>query len=66
MKRNKDSLRETKGNIQCANIGIIGVPEWEEREERLERIFEDIIAKNFPNMGKESLKFRNHNEYRIK
>ena len=32
---------------------IIGMPEEEEREET-DKIFQEIIAKNFPNMGKES------------
>ena len=31
------------------------MPEGEEREKGTEKIFEEIIAKNFPNMGKESL-----------
>ena len=31
----------------------IGVPEGEEREKGPEKIFEEIIAENFPNMGKE-------------
>ena len=34
---------------------IIGAPEGEEREKRTEKIFQEIIAKNFPNMGKEPL-----------
>ena len=37
------------------NIRIIGMPEREEREEGTEKIFEEIITQNFPNMGKESL-----------
>ena len=36
----------------CTNIHIIGVP-GEEREKGPEKIFEEIITKNFPNMGKE-------------
>ena len=32
----------------------MGVPEGEEREKGPEKIFEEIIAENFPNMGKES------------
>ena len=35
------------------NIHIIGVTEGEERDKRPEKIFEEIIAENFPNMGKE-------------
>ena len=32
-----------------------GVPEGEEREKGTEKLFEEIIAENFPNMGKELL-----------
>ena len=53
MKRNEDSLRDLWDNIKCKNIHIIGVPEEEEREKRPEKIFEEIIVENFPNMGKE-------------
>ena len=54
MKRNEDSLRDIWGNIKCANIHIIGVP-GEEREKGPEKIFEEIIAENFPNLGKETV-----------
>ena len=53
MKRNEDTLRDLWDNIKRNNICIIGVPEREEREKRPEKIFEEIIVKNFPNMGKE-------------
>ena len=53
MKRNKDSLRDLWENIKCKNIRIIGVPEGEEREKGPEKIFEEIIVENFPNVGKE-------------
>ena len=53
MKRNEDSLRDIWDNIKCTNIQIIGVSEEEEKEKGSEKIFEDIIVKNFPNMGKE-------------
>ena len=33
-----------------------------EREKRPEKISEEIIAENFPNMGKETLKSRKHKE----
>ena len=53
MKRNEDSLRDLWDNIKCNNVRIIGVPEGEERQKGLEKIFEEIIVENFPNMGKE-------------
>ena len=53
MKRNEDSLRELWDNLKRNHIRIIGVPEGEEREKGPQKIFEDIIVKNFLNMGKE-------------
>ena len=53
MKRNEDSLRDLWDNIKQNNIRIIGVPEGEVREKASERICEEIIVENFPNMGKE-------------
>ena len=53
MKRNEDSLRDLWDNIKCKNILIIGVPEGEEREKGPEKIVEEIIVENFPNMGNE-------------
>ena len=55
MKRNENSLRDLWENMKCTNICIIGVPEGEEREKGPEKIFERIIAENFPNMGKETV-----------
>ena len=53
MKRNEDSRRDLWDNIKCTNIHIIRVPEGEEREKGSEKIFEEIIVENFPNMGEE-------------
>ena len=53
MKRNEDSLRDLWVNIKCTNIHIIGVQEGQEIEKGPEKIFEEMIAENFPNMGKE-------------
>ena len=55
MKRNEESLRELWDNVRSTNIHIIGEPEGEEREKGTEKIFQEIIAKNFPNMAKEPL-----------
>ena len=35
------------------NIHIIGIPEAEEREKGAEGVLEQIIAENFPDLGKE-------------
>ena len=32
---------------------MIGVPEGEEREKGSKKVFEEVRAENFPNMGKE-------------
>ena len=53
MKRIQDSLRDLWDNIKCTNIPIIWVPEEEEKKKGTEKIFEEIIIENFPNMGKE-------------
>ena len=53
MKRNENSLKDLWDNIKHTNILIIRVPEGEERENGPEKIFEEIIAENFPNVGKE-------------
>ena len=53
MKRTNDSLRNLWHNIKCTNIQIIGVPEEEEKKKGYEKIFEEIIVENVPNMEKE-------------
>ena len=53
MKRTEDSLRDLWDNIKHTNIQIIGVPEEEEKKKEYEKIFEEIIVENFPNMERE-------------
>ena len=53
MKRTEDSLRDLWDNIKHTNIRIIEVPEEKEKKKGYEKIFEKIIAENFPNMKKE-------------
>ena len=52
MKRTEDSLRDLWDNIKCTNILILEVPEEEEEKKGYEKIFEEIIVENFPNMEK--------------
>ena len=55
LKTNEESLRELWDNVKHINIHIIGVPEGGERQKGTEKIFQEIIAENFPNTGKEPL-----------
>ena len=53
MKRTENSLRDLWDNTKCTNIQIVGVPEEEEKKKGYEKIFEEMIVENFPNMEKE-------------
>ena len=53
MKRIEESLRDLWDNIKCTNMQAIGVPEEEDKKKGTEKIFEEMIVENFPNMGKE-------------
>ena len=61
MKRIEDSLRDLWDHITRTNIRITGVP-GEEKKKGYEKIFEEIIVENFPNMEKEIIKSRRHKE----
>jgi len=50
MKRPEDSLRDLWDHIKHTNIQIIGVPKEEEKKIEYQKIFEEIIVENFPNM----------------
>ena len=39
--------------MKRSNIRIIGVPEGEEEEQKIENLFEQIMMENFPNLAKE-------------
>ena len=52
-KRNEDNLRDLWDNVKRPNIRIIGVPEEEDKKKGHENLLEEIIAENFPKMGKE-------------
>ena len=49
----KTIFRDLWDNNKCINIQITGVPEEEEKKKGSEKISEEIIVENFPNIGKE-------------
>ena len=53
IKRNEDNLTDLWDNVKRPNIRIIGVPEEEDKKKGHEKLLEEIIAANFPKMGKE-------------
>ena len=65
MKRTENSLRDLWENIKGTKIQITGVPEEEEKKKGYERVFEEIIVENFPNMEKEIVKSKRHKESHI-
>ena len=54
---NEDSLRYLWNNIKHMNIHIVLVS-GEEREKGPEKMIEEIVAENFPNMGEEITRSR--------
>ena len=52
-KKNEQRLRTLQGIFKCSNIRIIGVPEGEEEEQKIENLFEQIMKENFPDLAKE-------------
>lgn len=46
MKENEQSLREMQDTIKHMNIHIMKVPEGDERREKAEKIFEEMIAES--------------------
>ena len=52
IKRN-DILKDLYDNVKRPYIRIIGVPEEDDKKKGHEKILEEIIAENFPKMGKE-------------
>ena len=47
-------IREISDSLKRNNIRITGVPEEEEIEIKVEGLCEQIIAENFPNLGKDT------------
>ena len=54
LKDHEERLREINHSLRRKNLHIIGVPESAERARGPESIFDQIIAENFPNLGRET------------
>ena len=53
IRKNEERLRNLQDILKRSNIWIIGVPEGEEEEQKIENLFEQIMKENFPNLSKE-------------
>ena len=53
IQNNEERLRNLQDILKYSNIRIIGVPEGEEEEQKLENLFEQIMKENFPHLAKE-------------
>ena len=53
IRKNEKRLRNLQDILKPSNIRIIGVPEGEEEEQKIENLFEQIMKDNFPNLAKE-------------
>ena len=47
-KKNEERLRNFQDILKRSNIQIIGVPEGEEDEQKIENLFEQIMKENSP------------------
>ena len=52
-RKNEERLRNLQGNFKHSSIQIIGVPEGEEEEQEMEKLFKNIMKENFPKLAKE-------------
>ena len=54
LKDHEDRLRKINDSLRRKNLRLIPVPEGTQRERGPETVFEQIIAENFPNLGRET------------
>ena len=52
-KMRRSLLRNLQDILKHSNIRIIGLPEGEEEEQKIENLFEQIMKENFPSLAKE-------------
>ena len=53
IQKNEERLRNLQDILKRSNIRMIGVPEGEGEEEKIENLFEQIMKENFPSLAKE-------------
>ena len=53
IRENEERLRNLQDILKRSNIWIIGVPEGEEEEQKIENLFEQTMKENFPSLAKE-------------
>ena len=53
IRKNEERLRNLQDILKRSNIRIVGVPEGEEEEQKIENLFEQIMKENFPSLAKE-------------
>ena len=53
IQKNEERLRNLQDIFKHSNIRIIGAPEGEEEEQKIENLFEQIMKENFPSLAKE-------------
>ena len=53
IQKNEERLRNLQDIFKRSNIRIIGVPEGEEQQQEIEKVFDNIMKENFPNLVKE-------------
>ena len=49
IQKNEERLRNLQDILKRSNIRIIGVPEGEEEEQKIENLYEQIMKENFTN-----------------
>ena len=54
LKNHEDRLREINDSLRRKNLQLIGAPKGAEKDRGPEYVSEQIIAENFPNLGRET------------
>ena len=58
LKKHESNIRDLWNNTKWAHLHIIGIPEGKEKEKGIERIFEEIMSENFPNLKETDIKIQ--------